>query len=356
MTLKWLEGRLAEIHRIEEYPKDTYPVERDEMVKLDSNENFFIPRGLYTKIWRELEEDLDPRLYPLNEEEELINALSEYIALPPECFVVGNGGDQIIETVVRAFVKGSERVLSLSPTFSMYRILTETHGNAYDSVPLGDGFELDPDDLLSEVTPDTVLCFICSPNNPTGNQFDRRSVMNVVKEFKGIVIVDEAYVEFAPYSVKDAVEEYDNLVVVRTLSKAFGLAGLRVGYGIACPKIASALRHILLSYNVSKVSLRLASKVLERREFFLPSIDRIKDERYRLAKRYDTMMGIKAFNSDANFFLVETEKDVFTELRANRIFVRRVAIHDLGNCQRISVDLPEMNDRLLSVLEEVCDG
>jgi histidinol-phosphate aminotransferase len=356
MTLRWLEKRLGEIRRIEEYPKDTYALEEDEIIKLDNNENFFIPREVYTEIWRELTEDLDPRLYPVNEREELTNALSEYIGLPPEDFVIGNGGDQIIEVVIRAFVKGSERVLSVSPTFSMYRILMEAQGNAYDSVPLGDGFELDSDDLLPAVTSDTVLCFLCSPNNPMGNQFDRESIMNIVKEFEGIVVIDEAYVEFASYSVKDAVEEYENLVVVRTLSKAFGLAGLRVGYAIACPEIASAMQRILLPYNVSAVSLRLAANVVEQRERFLPAIDRIKDERCRLAVRYDAMNGVKAFNSEANFFLVETEKDVSTELQANSIFVRRVAIPDHGHCQRISVGLPEMNDRFLNVLERICDG
>jgi len=364
---EWLEKRLEETRRIKEYPAGeyTYPVRRAEvetgrLIKLEANENFFIPRDFFSQIFGELEGELDPRLYPQSEKMELINALSEYLALPSECFVVGNGSDELIETVVRAFLRRSERCISISPTFAMYRIIVEAQGNKYDTVPLGEEFSLDADALLSKIRSETVLCVLCSPNNPTGNQFELNSVRKIVEEFKGIVVVDEAYVEFAPLSIKDAIEEFNNLIVLRTFSKAFGLAGLRIGYALTCPKLASALRRVQLPYNVNKFSMRVASKVLERRDVVLDAAEGVKTERRRLIKRLKEITGIKAFNSDANFVLVKTEKDaeaIFRGLRDEGILVRNIGdIPNLGKCLRITVGLPEMNDRLINALEDVCDG
>ena len=362
-----LEKRLEEVHRIKSYsageyfyPASAVNAEARRLIKLDANENFFIKQHFLLQIFKELEENLDLRLYPQSEKIDLINALSQYIGLPSESFTIGNGSDELIETVVRTFLRGPERSISISPTFSMYRIIVEAHGSAYDTVPLGKSFSLDADALLSKVTANTALCILCSPNNPTGNQFEYGSVRRILREFKGIVVVDEAYVEFAPSSIKDAVEEFDNLIVLRTFSKAFGLAGLRIGYAIACPEVTAALRQIQLPYNISKVSMLMASKVLEKRKIFLDAVEEVKAERERLTRTLDEVPGIKAFNSDANFVLIKTEKDaeaILNELRTEGILVRNIGgIPNLGRLLRVTVGLPEMNDCLINALEAICDG
>jgi histidinol-phosphate aminotransferase len=272
----WFGKRLEETQRIREYSREEYlsateptDLKARDLIKLNSNENLFIPKSSFSLMFKEVLEELDPRLYPQSEKIDLIRALSDYLSLPSECFTIGNGSDELIETAVSAFLRGTERAVSIVPTFAMYEIIVEAHGSIYDTVPLGNGFSLDADALLSKITPKTVLCILCSPNNPTGNQFELSSVRKVVKEFKGIVIVDEAYVEFAPFSIKEAIKDFDNLIILRTFSKAFGLAGLRIGYAIACSEVTAILRRIQLPWNINKVSLRMATKVLEKKEFFL---------------------------------------------------------------------------------------
>lgn len=362
----WLDKRLEEIMRIKAYSVEySYSAKRNKietrkLVKLDANENFFLPQTFLTEMLSEVEVELDPRLYPQSEKMELIDKLSEYMNLQSDCFAIGNGSDELIEIVVKAFLRRSERCISISPTFSMYGIIVEAHGNLYDAVPLGKGFILDVDSLLSKATSKTVLCILCSPNNPTGNQFELSLVQKILEEFRGIVVVDEAYVEFAPFSIKDAIKEFSNLVVLKTFSKAFGLAGLRIGYALACPEVISALRQVQLPYNVSTLSMRMASKVLEERKVVFDAVEKMKAERSLLIKRLNSIPGITAFNSDANFILIKTERDVeaiFTKLRDKGMLIRNIGnIPDLGGCLRVTVGLPEMNNRLINTLKGVFDG
>ena len=363
----WLKTRLKEAQKTKEYSSGEYSysetqaeVETGELIKLDSNENLFIPPSRFSQIFKEVLKELDPRLYPQSEKIILIKALSDYLDLPSECFAIGNGSDELIETTVTAFLRKSEKAISIMPTFSMYEIIVETHGNAYDAVPLGDEFSLDVDALFSKVTPETVLCILCTPNNPTGNQFELNSVRKIVEEFKGIVLIDEAYAEFAPSSIKELIKEFDNLIILRTFSKTFGLAGLRIGYSLACPEVTSLLRGTQLPWNVNKFSMRMATKVLEKREVFLEDIERVKTERSKMIKRLNRISGVKAFNSDANFVLFRTEKDadtVFKELRRKGILIRNIGyIPFFNKCLRVTIGLPEMNDQFIKALEEICDG
>ncbi|MFH0897131.1 MAG: histidinol-phosphate transaminase [Candidatus Bathyarchaeota archaeon] len=362
----WLNRRLEETQKIKEYSEGEYSdstvqakFKAGKLIKLDANENFFIPQSFFANISRELEEEMDPRLYPQSEKTELVNALSKYLEFPSECFTIGNGSDELIETAVRIFLKGSERAISISPTFSMYKLIVEAYGSVFDAVPLGEKFTLDTGGLLSKM-PRGGLCFICSPNNPTGNQFEPSLVRKIAEEFEGVIVVDEAYADFASRSVKNMVKKFDNIIVLRTFSKAFGLAGLRIGYALASPKITSALKHIQIPYNVNKFSIRMASKVLEkeRRQIALDAIERIKDERSRLQRRLNKINGVQAFSSEANFILFKTTRDadaIFKGLVCRGILIRNIGnIPNVGRCLRVTVGLPEMNERFIEALEEIC--
>jgi len=363
----WLKNRLKEVKKSETYSSGEYSdsttatgTGTKEMIKLNSNENILIPLESLSGIFKEVLEDLDPRTYPQNEKMELVKALSNYLDLPSEYFTIGNGSDELIETILTAFIRQTEKTLSIMPTFSMYKIITESRGKIFEQTPLGEGFSLDPGTFLSKVTSKTVMCILCSPNNPTGNQFNRETVTTILKEFKGLVLLDEAYVEFAPFSLIKLIKDFDNLIILRTFSKIFGLAGLRIGYSVASPNITSLIRKIQLPWNVNKFSMRMATKMLEKKENFLQVLEIVKKERKRLIKRLNRISGVEAFKSDANFVLFKTNKDadaVFNELRNKGILIRSIAgIPRLNKCLRVTIGLPTMNDQFIKTLQEICGG
>ncbi|MFH0749217.1 MAG: histidinol-phosphate transaminase [Candidatus Bathyarchaeota archaeon] len=361
----WLENRLQDAGKIQEYSSGEYTFsKKDEnktgkWIKLDANENLFLHKSQFTQLFREVTQTLNPRLYPQNEKINLINALSEYLELPSDCFTIGNGSDELIETTVKAFLRKSERVISITPTFAMYEVIVNAYNNVYDAVPLGPNFVLDVDALLSKIKPQTVLCILCSPNNPTGNQFKLGSVRKLLQEFKGVVLMDEAYAEFAPSSTKEQIKEFDNLIILRTFSKSFSLAGLRIGYSLACPQVTALIRRYQLPWNVNQFSMQMATKVLEKKEVFIDTINRIKNERTHLISELNKIPRVKAFHSDANFVLFRTEKDadeVFNELKKRRILIRNIGdIPGFSNCLRVTVGLPEMNNRFIKALDKICD-
>ncbi len=364
--LEWLEAKLRKMQNREEYiPKYTpetvakqLGIHEEEIIRLDKNENLFLSKSFFSGILKELAEELDPRFYPQKEKSTLIHELMEYLDLPSESIILGNGSDELIETIVRFFLGSNEEAISITPTFTMYQIIVTNQGNTFIDASLNDDFSLDVDGLLSKTSSKTRLCFICSPNNPTGNQFNFESIKQLLDKFRGIVIIDEAYVEYAPYSVRERITEYDNLIVLRTFSKAFGLAGLRIGYGLAHPKIASALKKLQLPFNINTFSLQLAIKLLDKREIVRTSITRLKTERERFYKKLTKIPGVKAFPSNANFLLVTTEKDtnmMCDKLMNHGILVRNLEnILHLGRCLRVTVGLPEMNNKFLNIMTELC--
>ncbi|UCH37671.1 MAG: histidinol-phosphate transaminase [Candidatus Bathyarchaeota archaeon] len=360
---KRFEQRLTEIMQSHHYRSGEYSVPNEryspnDWIKLNANENLFLQQAFFAQQYHEYASKFDPRLYPQTEKIELIQSLAKYLSLPAECFTIGNGSDDLIETVVKAFLRPSERCLSISPTFTMYRIIVENHGGVYETVPLDASFSIRSQAFLNKVKDDTTLCILCSPNNPTGNQLEHSMLLEIIEEFEGLVIVDEAYAEFAPYSIHREVLNHENLIVLRTFSKAFGLAGLRIGYACAAPKLTAALRQRQLPYNVNKFSMRIATAILQNPQLFLETVDTIKTERCKFITSLNHINGVKAFPSDANFVLITTEKDadsVFTELKSRKLLVRQIGtILNHGKCLRITVGPAKTNLQLIRTLEEIC--
>ncbi|MEM4451199.1 MAG: aminotransferase class I/II-fold pyridoxal phosphate-dependent enzyme, partial [Nitrososphaerota archaeon] len=200
------------------------------------------------------------------------------------------------------------------------------------------------------------VIFICSPNNPTGNQFSQESVLSIVESFPGLVVLDEAYVDFADFSLITKAVEYQNLVVLRSFSKSYGLAGGRLGYLVANSELAELLKsRILRPYSVSSVTLKVALKLLENHDAFIPYIEMLKDERRRFQQKLNNLNGVKAFDSKANFILINVSEDdgsLGDKLASRRIYIRKVGkIFTKGFAYRITVGLPEMNDRLIEELK-----
>jgi len=366
-TAEWIRQRLKETVREVYVPSgDAVPampaggLNSKDLVRLDANENLLFPRPLVSAVLREVVDEVDVRTYPRLEEERLNEAIADYLNFPSTQIVVSNGSDPLIESCVKAFLRGDEEAISISPTFAMYKIITRNHGFDYVEVPLNEDFSLNVDVFLSKVKANTVLCFLNSPNNPTGNQFPLADVKKIIEAFNGFVVIDEAYVDFAPYSVLDLIEKSENLIVLRTFSKAFGLAGLRIGCSLSNSEVTDALKRVQLPFNVNKVSLATARKILEHREVIADVVSLVKSERGRLFRRMAKISGVTPFKSDANFIFFKTEKDpekIYYGLQKKGLLIRRFkSILERGEFLRVTVGLPEMNASFTDSLKELYEA
>lgn len=366
---KWLRERLSEIRSLAGYTSGEtvrrsareLGTEPSEIVKLNSNENFFMPKEKLTELFMEVAEETDIRRYPQEEELLVKRALGKYLGVKPECIMVGNGSDQLIEMLTSLFLDRGDEALSVTPTFSMYQHIVSLLGAKFIGVPLKEDFSLNIKKILAAVTSKTRLLFLCSPNNPTANQFREDDVRAVAEDFSGLVVVDEAYVEFAEFSVVPLVGEFENVVILRTFSKAFGLAGLRLGYAISNQNLAETLSSkAQLPYPVNSIALKMGLKLLGNVGIMRDAAGRMKNERKRLIKRLNEISGVNAFDSQANFVLVQANDgsdEVFQALLKQGVIIRNVGkVLNLGNCLRVTVGLPQMNYKLLAALEQICGG
>ena len=255
---KWLEDKIAEINSLERYtPEKTIEnatkqsgLSPADIIKLNFNENLYMPRAKLVGLLKEVAEECDLRLYPQEEEEKLSEAITDYLGLPQACVAVGNSSDEVMDRTTRLFLDRGDRAVTFAPTFSVFRYCVKYQDAEYVAIPLRKGFALDVETLRSAFTAETKMLYLCSPNNPTGNQFESCEVEALIEEFPGIVMVDEAYGEYADYSVVPLIDKYENLLVLRTFSKAFGLAGLRLGYAVANPTLANAINKIPAPYAI----------------------------------------------------------------------------------------------------------
>lgn len=330
----------------------------NEVVKLDSNENLFVSRDDIIKLIQEVLAGFDPRIYPQEEMWELIEAISNYVGAPSDCIVLGNGSDELMERIACFILEKGEQAISVKPTFSMYRHAVALQKAEYLEVPLRQDFSLDVEGLLSKITSKTRILFLCSPNNPTANRFNKEDVERLIEEFPGLVVVDEAYAEFSGCSIVPLTREFDNLVVLRTFSKAFGMAGLRLGYCVADPEIAQSLsRNVGLPYPVNTLALKLGVKVLEKRSIMYKAIEKLKAERDILIRKLREIRGVYAFNSETNFVLFKTDRPadkVHYELLSRGVIVKKLGeILKFSNCFRATVGLREMNNKLVEALKAV---
>ena len=326
-------------------------------LKLDANENLFLPKEFMQAMVMEALEGYDPRLYPQDEKNILKDELAGALAVKPSQLVVASGSDDVIELLYSSILREGQEVIAVSPTFNMYPRLVAVRRLKYRAVELGPGFTLDPVRVLEAVSPETCMVVLCSPNNPTSNQFDVEDVMKLVDGYNGLVVVDEAYAEYGGYSLAGEAGERMNLVVLRTFSKAYGLAGMRLGYAVANERLAQTLEERYLPpYPVSGLTLRTGVNVLRNRGTVEAAVKETKEERRRLVESLNGLRGIKAFPSAANFVLFNTEKpysEVHEALIESGVLVRRIgAVPGYDNCLRVTVAPREKASRFLRALEE----
>ncbi len=295
--------------------------------------------------------------YPDPFQEELRSELAARLQSKPENVFVGAGSDEVIDLLVRLFCEPTDSVMVMEPTYGVYKVAATVNGNRVVEVPLNKEFQIDVPRVLASSGDSVKIIFLCSPNNPTGNLLRRDDILTVCRDANAIVALDQAYLEFADESgdMSNEVARCPNLVVLRTLSKAWGLAGIRLGYCIADASIVSYLLRIKAPYNINAVSSKLAVDALRREQFLTNSERIVKGERSRLEKALlDLDSVLRVYPSDANFLLVEftDARKVYDHLIGKGVVVRRRSEPRLASCLRITVGTAEENSRLLDVLKE----
>ena len=330
-------------------------LEAADILKLNSNENLFLSREFIQGLVAEAVLDTDPRLYPLGEEQELKQLIADLNNVEPEQVLVSAGGDQVIELLFSLLSRG-DAVTAVTPTFSMYPRAALQRGIELRQVSLRDDFTLDVQGTI-EIAEGSSLLVVCNPNNPTGNQFPKQDILELVEGFKGLVLVDEAYTEFSDYSIAEKTKDYENLLVLRTFSKVYGLAGLRLGYCITNTELALTLRdRYMMPYPVSNLVLKTGCKVLEQNQLIVESVDETKKQRDWLVTELNNLAGVQAYPSDANFVLFNTEKpynEVYDNLLSRGIILSKQGkVLDKENCLRVTIAPKPMLERLLEALKE----
>ena len=329
-----------------------YRSARDEVqegVLLDANESPF------AVDWR----GIQLNRYPDPNQARLREALAAYVGLRPEQVVAGNGSDEVLDWIFKIFCQpGQDQVAVVEPTYGMYRVMAQTFGITLFESRLDRQQDLDADAFLETVPPSVKVVFLCSPNNPTGDVLGTEQITKLCREWTGIVVLDEAYVEFSETpSLVSQVEAFPNLVVMRTLSKAFGRAGLRLGYAVASPLVTSFFLKVKAPYNLSSLVMQQGLEALEDWERYLPTWLRIRGERDRLSRELASLPGLgRVFPSQSNFILFDCPHagTVCRKLRERGIVVRdRSDLPGLSECIRVSVGTPEENDLFLKELHRV---
>lgn len=324
-------------------------------VKLDANESpLDLPDSVKDEILAEIRSRPSNR-YPDPVAAELRGLLAEHVGVDPGCLVVGNGSDELLSCL--ALVFGQKRAVCLRPAFAMYAIISLSCGSSVAWVDLTGNFDIDVDAVLEANAAGASPVYVGYPNNPTGRLYSRDRMVRLVRGFRGPVVVDEAYHEFAGGSVLDMLAECDNLVVLRTFSKAFGLAGWRLGYMIARPEVAAEVNKVRLPYNVNAMTQIAGCTCLRRRAELLPRLDLIRSQRDAVFGRMSGMEGVTVFPTHANFILFRTRRpaaEAHAGLLAEGVLVRNLDDGALlADCLRVTVGLPEENEAFLSALSKV---
>jgi histidinol-phosphate aminotransferase len=354
MKSNWFQKKIEQLSKLKGYQKpDKYP----NALKLDSNENYAIEREFSLDLIKQTEDGLDVREYPLSDTERLAEALSIYIKMPQEMIGVGNGSDQIIDLILANFASKDTKILTSEPTFGFFEERCKLYSIPTIKIPFTKNMTLELEKFLSNAKKTDIL-YLDSPNNPTGFQFSKNKLEQLIKEFDGLVIIDEAYVEFADYSIVEMAKKKDNLIVLRTLSKSFGLAGLRVGYFVANKKIANVFSKVIqYPYPLNTVAIETAILALQKSKQVSEIVNLIKKERARIIETLRGMGVFEVFDSKANFVLFDAPGSgmrIYKALIEQGIVVKnlgKMGSHD--SCLRVTVGSEEMNSKFLLAIRDL---
>ncbi len=321
--------------------RDEYKDLTENMCFLDANENPY-ENGV--------------NRYPDPQQSSLKLVLSDLKKCPIDNILLGNGSDEVLDLVFRAFCEPKQdNVITLPPTYGMYEVLANLNAVEVKQIPLSNNFQPNVEEVLAIQNKYSKLLFLCSPNNPTANSFDKDKVVALIKNFSGIVVIDEAYIDFSEEeSWLSRLDEFPNLIVTQTLSKAYGMAGIRLGMCFASSEIISVLNKIKPPYNINTLTQQKAVYQLSDSQCYNDQIKTLKTQRNVLNKALKTINFIEViYPSDANFLLVKVDdasKRYQQLVDLGMVIRNRTKQLHCENCLRITVGTPEENKKLIATL------
>ncbi len=321
-------------------------------ILLDANENSF--GSTFTEI-----EGLKLNRYPDPHQNDLREIVSNYLSVSKENLFFGVGSDEIIDLLIRIFCEpGRDNVIIPEPTYGMYKVACDINNIETKSVLLTDKFQIDFNEVDKAFNSNSKIIFLCSPNNPTGNLLNKVDVARLCEKYNSIIVVDEAYIDFSiKGALIDEFKEYNNLVILRTFSKAWGLAGIRLGYCIADSDLIKVLFKVKAPYNISTLTRYVLTKAFVNSSVKDEYIQSIIAERKRLKHQLETLKGIEnVFDSDANFLLIKCNNPIEVQ---NKLIDKGIIVRDrsnqpkLGGCLRISIGSKAENDLLWEAIKNI---
>ncbi|WP_299109868.1 histidinol-phosphate transaminase [uncultured Winogradskyella sp.] len=324
--------------------RDEYKDITDGMLFIDANENPF-----NTNVNR----------YPDPQQVKLKSQLADLKGISENNILLGNGSDEVLDLIFRAFCEpNKDKIITLPPTYGMYAVLANINAVENLEVPLTEDFQPNFDEISRTAHSHTKLLFVCSPNNPTANSFDANVIEELIEEFQGIVVIDEAYIDFSKEeSWLSRLNEFPNLIITQTLSKAYGLAGIRLGICYASEDIISVLNKIKPPYNINQLTQDKASERLSNIEEIQNEVDIILNEREKLATELELIPLVEiVYASDANFLLVKVDEanKRYKQLIEKGIVVRNRTTQPLcENCLRFTVGTTVENEKLIKTLKAI---
>ena len=327
-------------------------IKPEDVVRLNANEN---PYGAPQEVIDALA-GLPLHEYPDPNQRRLRERLAAYTSQPFERVMAGAGGDEIIDLLLRLFVEPGQKLVDCEPTFGMYSFCARVADAKVVSVPRNDDWDVDVKSIIQQIDADTKIVFLASPNNPTGNlvsEAEARSLLDTGL----IVAIDETYYEFCGETLCDLLDEYDNLVLLRSFSKWAGIAGLRVGYCVGSEVLIQHLMDIKQPYNINVAAEAAAIAALDNSDALIGRAAILIDQRRRLEKAIDGLEGVSYYPSYGNFLLCRfdraTAQEAYEGLGRQGIFVRRFSYPRLDHSLRISAGTPEQTDRVIDALQSV---
>jgi len=330
-------------------------------VKLNANENpYGLPEEIVEEILRKAE-NLEYSRYPNANSVKLSETVSSFWGLTRDNIVIGNGSDELIDYLIKAFSEKGRRVITTAPSFAMYKIYSIVNGSNFVQIPLSQSnFSLNEDKILEEAKKEnSSIVFIAYPNAPTGNYFAEDKIIKIIEESGCLVVVDEAYYEFGKKTFVPLISQYDNLVILRTFSKAYCIASLRMGYLLSNPEIINEIRKVKSPFNVNSFSQLAAQVVFENKEVLKDNIEKIIIEREKLTDRINELSPFKTYPSQTNFVLVEVGSKGDTDLVYNNLLKQGILVQTVSDpifstpryFLRITVGNEEENGILLDGLK-----
>jgi len=320
-------------------------------IKLNTNENPYPPSPLVLERLREAcNEDL--RLYPDPDAQSLRRKLSEIFAVDPQKIIAGNGSDELLNIIIRSFAGEGDKIAYPNPTYGYYKPLIDIQGAQAIPIEFPDDFSL-PQDLA---VPGARITFLANPNGPSGTLLPYAEVAALCERVDGVLVIDEAYVDFAEGGCIQLIDAHPNAIVVRTMSKSFSLAGMRIGFAFAAEELIAGMWKVKDHYNLNRLSLVAAEAALEDIDAMRQNAARVCQTRQRLCDRLREL-GFYVWDSQANFVLARSDRDaaaLYAELKERRILVRYFSEPPrLADCLRISIGTDAETDALLDALEEL---